>query len=251
LSRVEPSAITAAVLPTLTEALDGHDRELQCTAIDLLLKLGPDARISIPALIKTLSDSIGWGPVQGQSPDPGRAAAWALGQLAPGTDRADEVIAALTEFLRRGHPTRRDFAADALGQFSRGAAPAIPALIDGLRECQPVDASFNEGSSIAAALGKIAPGASLADEAIVALTAALEARSRGTRLEAIRALVRFGPAAARAVPHLRKFENDPDHELRAAAAAAVQSLQPPPDESTSGEGRNGVILDDAGRHTRG
>ena len=113
--------------------------------------------------------------------DPAWSAAEALGKIAPGTPSAGEVIEVLTEVERTGHPYRRESAARALGKFGPAAVGAVPALISVIRENAATKAIFGDGSSAAIALGKIAPGTPLAEEAVSCLTEALQARSEYTR----------------------------------------------------------------------
>ena len=63
---------------------------------------------------------VGPGKVHPGAWDPAWAAAQALGKIAPGTPSAGEVIEALTEVVRTGHPYRRVAAAHALGEFGTG-----------------------------------------------------------------------------------------------------------------------------------
>ena len=149
----------------------------------------------------------------------------ALGQIAPGTARADEAIAGLADALRRAHPRRRAPLVDALSQFKQVATAATPALVEVLMRTLPSEPNAQDGGvETATALGRIAPGTNRADEAVEALNAALEARSDDTRFAAIRSLGRFGADAIPALPRLRKLENDPHREVKAAAAALVAKL---------------------------
>jgi HEAT repeat protein len=222
-----PAAITPAILPALAETLKSRDREVQCVTITFLAKLGAEAQGMIPALIRTMNEAIDSDPGEFGRREPSNTAARALGEIAPGTSRADEAIAALSDVLRRGHARRRGSAAYALSRFSQGAAAAIPALVEVLRRTLPSDPSALDGGvATAEALGEIAPGTDRADEAVEALGAALEARSEYTRLAAIKSLRRLGAAAAPALPRLRKLQNDPRPQVSAAAAAALAELAP-------------------------
>jgi HEAT repeat protein len=227
LNRIKPGVMSPAIVPGLAETLRSRDRDVRCLSINFLAGLGPLAQAIVPALIQTMNEAVesepGAGPVE--SRDPSGCAAWALGQIALGTDHADAAIAALSDLLRRGHARRRRAAARALTQFSPDAAAAIPALVEVLGRTIPCDAPASEGGeAIAKALGEIAPGTNRAGEAIEALGAALEARSDDTRLAAINSLRRFGAGASSALPRLRKLGNDPRDWIRAAAAAAVAEL---------------------------
>jgi HEAT repeat protein len=223
------TVINPAILPALAETLHSRDPEVRYLTISLLARLGPRADEMVPALVRVMNEGIDSDPGGPSASDPSRNATSALGDIAPGTPRADEAIAALIEVLRAGHPKRRGTAAASLSQFSRGGAAAVPALAEVVRKTLPSEPSAQDGGIAAvAALGVIAPDTDRADEAVRALEAALEARSEYTRLEAIKALGPFGTVAARALPRLRRLENDPHQQVRAAAAAAVAELGPAP-----------------------
>jgi HEAT repeat protein len=221
---------TPAILPALAGTLNSRDPEVRCLTLSFLGRLGPRAETLIPALIGVMNEAIDSDPGGVGSRDPSNFAADALGRIAPGTARSDEAITALSDFLRRGHPRRRGFAAYALSRFSQGATVAVPVLIEVLRKTLPSDPSAVDGGMATAdALGQIAPGTNRAGAAVEALGAALEARSEYTRLAAIKSLGRFGVGAAPALPRLRELENnDPHSQVRAAAAAAVAELAPAP-----------------------
>ena len=129
--------------------------------------------------------------------------------------------------MRAGHPYRRVAAAHALGQYGPAAVAAVPALISVLRENAATKAGFGDAASAAAALGRIAPGTPLADEAVTSLTEALEAKSEHTRDQAIEALLLFGPKAALAIPRIRALVNDPNEWVRSVAARALAKLGAP------------------------
>jgi hypothetical protein len=156
--------------------------------------------------------------------DPAIPAAQALSEIAPGTPSAGEVIEALTEVVRTGHPYRRAAAADALGAFGPAAVGAVPALINLIGENAATKADFADGASAATTLGRIAPGTPLADEAVSALTEVLQAESEYTRQQAATALPRFGPKAIVSIPRLRALVNDPHATVRSAAAKALTAL---------------------------
>ena len=61
----------------------------------------------------------------GGSFDPGTAAAWALGRVAPGMPEEKQVITALTE-VASGPVSRREWAALTLYHFGPAAVEAVP-----------------------------------------------------------------------------------------------------------------------------
>ena len=115
------------------------------------------------------SSMVGRGKLHPAGWDPGWAAAIALGRIAPGTPAAGEAIKALIAVVRSGHPYRRVAAAHALSDFGPAAAAAIPALIDVVQANATAKADLADGANAATALGKIAPGTPLADEAMSCL----------------------------------------------------------------------------------
>jgi HEAT repeat protein len=230
LSQLRPPTYSTRALPALITGLSSRYPEIQLVAAFLVGALGPDARPAIPDLIKALSypiDStkVGPGKEHPMAWDPGCEAAQALSKIAPGTPSAGEVIQALTEVVRAGHPYRRVAAANALDQFGPAAVAAAPALIIVLRENAATKAAFGDGASAATALGQIAPGTPVADEAVASLIDALQAESAYTREQAINALLRFGPKATVSIPRLRALLNDPHASVSSAAAKALAALE--------------------------
>ena len=145
-----------------------------------------------------------------------------LGRIAPGTESAGEVIAGLTEIVRAGQPSLREFAAQALGQFGPTARPAIPDLIKFAREMNNEHGSAGERA--VNALGRITPNTPSVEEVVTVLTEALQAESPNTRRVAIEVLPRFGPKAARAIPQLRALLKDPEASVSSAAINALAAL---------------------------
>jgi HEAT repeat protein len=195
--------------------------------------------VAIPALLALLGESIDvdpggpgkprpandWNAVQG---DPGRFAAELLGQLGPGTKSAGAVIAALTEVVRSGHPSRRDPAVFALGAFGPAAEPAVPVIIHALQEVLAGNdrGPFFDGSSAARALGRIAPGTKSADDSVAVLIEALNSPSEthlGASRAAIEALPAFGARAASTMPRLRALQND--QIVGRAASDALKAIE--------------------------
>ncbi len=124
-------AFSATALPTLITGLSSRHGVVRYWSASLLGVLGPDACPAVPDLIKTF-----WEPIdstrRGEHPmawDPAWAAGYALKKIAPDTASAGEVIQALTEVLRTGHPARRNSAANFLGQFGPAAVAAVPVLV--------------------------------------------------------------------------------------------------------------------------
>jgi HEAT repeat protein len=181
--------------------------------------------VAIPALLRVFTE-----PIDGEgagfandSRDLGAAAAEALGNIAPGSVSAKEVVTTLTEVARSGNGIRQAQAAWALGGFGPDAAPAIPVLIRMAREAGPHPAFENEQAA-AWALGLIAPGTPAADEVVTALEHVLRSDLAPSRAAAVEALGRFGPNAATSIPRLRALREDPDVEVKRAVKRALDVL---------------------------
>jgi hypothetical protein len=229
LFQLRPPAFTAASLPVLVKGLGSRYREPRLCASRLLGVLGLDAVAAIPDLIRITSDTIdstmvGPPKLHPAGWDPAWAAAQALGKIAPGTASAGEVILSLIAVAQAGHPYRKVAAASALSNFGPAAVGAVPSLIDDVRKNAATKADFADGNHAATALGRIAPGTAVADEAVSCLNEALQAESEFTREQAIDALLRFGPKAAVGIPRFRALVNDPHYSVRAAAAKALTEL---------------------------
>ena len=228
LIQVRSPMVSTLALPALVAGLSSRYREVQYGAVYLIGTLGSDSVVAIPDLIEVMSHPIDPKMDPGISHpanwDPAWLAAEALGKIDPGGPSAGIVLQALTEILRVGHPYRRAAAARVLGEFGPAAVAAVPALISVVRENAGTKAGLGDGGLAAAALGRIAPGTPHADEAVTALTEALEAKSEHTRDQAIEALMLFGPKAAVAIPRIRALVNDPIEWVRSDAAKALAKL---------------------------
>ena len=168
-----------------------------------------------------------------------------LGKIAPGTKSAGDVITALAEVVRSGHPSRRRSAFEALGEFGPAAEPAVPVIIRALREilARKGGSAFPGGFSAAMALGRIAPGTRSADEALAALIEALDPHAGSdallnTRFGAMDALPAFGSRAASAIPRLRAWQNRSDGRLKVPATRALAAIERAQSESRN-RGGNG------------
>jgi HEAT repeat protein len=233
LGRIRPSALTRAAAPALIEGLKNHDPDVRLRIVSLLARISPDVRTAVPALIAILNEPIDsdQATTEGRTAvttftGPAHRAAEALGRLAPGTPASGQAVAALTAVVRFGPAQRRASAADALGQFRKEAAPAVPALVSMLGEAVAGEESTNDKASAAEALVRIAPGTSAADQVVAALTAALKSNSIATRRAALLALPSFGQTSAGAIPQIRALkESDPIPNVRKAAASALEELE--------------------------
>jgi HEAT repeat protein len=108
-------------VPALIEALKSTEPKVRYFAALLLSKTGPDAADAIPALIAALDQS---GPDERE--DPGRAAAAALGQIAPGSPKAKDAAEALKQAQNSENKGRSNAAAQALRKFEPKADDKAP-----------------------------------------------------------------------------------------------------------------------------
>jgi HEAT repeat protein len=156
----------------------------------------------------------------------GPAAANALSFIFNRTESAVEVMKILTESV--ASPSKRSvWAIDALAIFGPVAESAIPDLIRVLEQSNGEKMPLGQGVAAVRALGEIAPGTPASARVVQALSRALESKSKETRLAALMALIRFGPAAAGAIEHIRaRRDTDPDPEVRRSAAGALKKLEP-------------------------
>ena len=103
-----------------------------------------------------------------------------------------------------------------LGKIGRDSKPAVPMLIDALKDD---DELVREHA--AEALGDIG-----SPEAIPHLTRALEDEAGRVRRDAVSSLGRFGPAAKAALPKAEKLLQDSEPLVREAARAALRRIDP-------------------------
>jgi HEAT repeat protein len=224
----KPPAITEAAVPDLLAGLKSTHMRVRSEATTILAALKADARAAIPELLRMLNEPLDSNVVSVMSPngtfDPGCAAVFALGRIAPESPEAKQVITALIEVMRSGATSRGGWAAVALSEFGPAAAEAMPLLMKIIKEDNPEN-KFERVSSAAIALGKIAPDLPTGDQAVAALRAALDTKDSMCRECAINALVNFGPRAAAAIPRIQELKKDRDGSVRNAAAKAVVAIE--------------------------
>jgi HEAT repeat protein len=225
--RPGPIAYSDAAMPALVAALGSRDERVRYHAVSLLGGLGRGALEAVPELIGILRQP---NKRAYQQFDATQTAMEVLGMIAPDTEYADAVIAALSDIVASGNVPEQSRAADALGKFGTEAEAAIPVLIKAFRAITgkaPAYRYVGGGGvqSLASALGRLAPGTALEDEAVTALIEALESKSGEIRLWAIRTLPRFGRKAESAIPLLREFQQGPRDFISEAARAALKSLE--------------------------
>jgi HEAT repeat protein len=113
------------------------------------------------------------------------------------------------------------FAAIGLLHQERAAAPALPQLIEALRNKR-----HNGRVFVVRTLGKLGPDAA---PAVPDLVDALAEQRTEVQRNAVEALAAIGPAAAQAIPALRQLEREGyTAELRGSAARALRRIEGPP-----------------------
>jgi HEAT repeat protein len=224
----KPPAVTAAVVPILSVSLRSGEAKVRSQAASILAQFKADARAAIPELLRVLNEPLDprveavRGPAMNL--DPASAAAHALGQIAPGSAEAKQVIAGLMEAARSGPISRRGWAAVALGEFGPAAEEAVPVLIKVIKDAA-LDRTFEREGSAAWALGKIAPETPSAELALAALLPLLESKDWVARAKAVEALGCFGPKAAAAIPRVRALKVDREGNVKIVAAKALPAIE--------------------------
>ena len=120
---VPGSASAKDVINQLIEVLRSGRPINREQAFWILGKCGPSAEVAIPALIRALKEA-----GHAHSVDLELGAVRALGDIAPDTPGADEVVAALVPVLKSDSAHSRAAAAEALARFGPKAASAIPGI---------------------------------------------------------------------------------------------------------------------------
>jgi hypothetical protein len=140
----------------------------------------------------------------------------------------EELVLALASALDTRDREVRAQVLATLGAFRNRAREAAPALIRvllrpaGAGDGADTDVLDVPRGSAAAALGELAPGGPLADEAIAALTQEFD---RDGSIPTAEALGRFGPAARSAAPALlRELQRARDRKVPYAVAAFAEAL---------------------------
>jgi HEAT repeat protein len=229
-----------AAVPVLLALLEDRRGDWETThrrwkAAEVLGQLGEEARAATPALLAALHD-----------PDPHvqTVATKALGEIGPAADvvpalterlgvgdraatiralsrfkaEARPAIPALLELLKDPDPRIRWEAARTLGKIGADAAVAVPALVEAFKD---PEAPVREHA--AEALGDIGPPAK---DGVPALIEALRDADMKVRRDAARSLGLIGPAAKTALPALRQLDKDPEREVREAASKSLRQLDP-------------------------
>lgn len=246
LSRIKPSALSAASTPLLITGLQNRNRDVRLHLVTLIGRMSPEPSAAVPALITVLREPaesdqqrIAGTMMMVSYAGPAQEAAQVLGRLAPGTPAASQAIAALTEMVQSGSPKRRAAAARSLAQFGRAASGAAGALITLLHDAETAKQLTEDGPAAARALGQIAPGTSEAKKAATALADAFNSSAAPIREAAVGALASFHQNRADltdVIARLRDLhEKDRVQAIRDAAASALEKLTTQPSAGTNVE----------------
>jgi HEAT repeat protein len=198
------------IIPALADKLRASEPATRLAALALIEQLGPDAKITVPAVTAALHDPdrfVRW------------AAARSLGRIG------------ITNFVPANHAPAVEGLADlmmdddldvsmgaarALEDFGEAALPAVPALAKALSREDP-----DLRANILYTLKAIGPKGTAAIEPLTKLLTAKEAR---IRREVPPILAMYRAEAKSAVPALRAALDDPDSEVRDRASEAILQI---------------------------
>jgi HEAT repeat protein len=193
-------------VPRLIKALERE--EVRAKAAAVIARIGPDAKATVPALIAALGD---------KNPETCNEVLFALAAIGPD---AAEAVPAIIQAMHSPETDVCYSACFALGKIG----PAAKAAKDDLLKNLTGDDHFRCMAS-AWALCQIDPKSpETAAKSVLVLIGALEEPDPPTRLHAAEALGLLGPLAADAAAALKKLQGDPDEEVRAAAAKALEAI---------------------------
>lgn len=228
---------TADALPVVESLLGSRRESVRIHALLVLGKMGPAAKPTIPALLRSLDDadrhvrSAAAQSVASVGQDDARVCSALMARL--DTEDRDLVIRPLSRFkgqardavpmlvkiMNGKHPSVvRWNAARTLGKIGPDAAAAIPDLIAAL-----TDADDHVREHSAEALGDIGP---LSTAAVPNLTAMLTDPITLIRRDAVRSLGNIGEASRPAIPEIEKLLKDREEVVRDAAKAALRRIDP-------------------------
>jgi HEAT repeat protein len=203
------ASLGQAAVPRLIKALENDD--MQSLAVEVLRRLGPQAKDAVPALVLELKD-----------PDPEyrREVEFALAAIGPAAKTA---VPALVEHMTSDEPRVRYTACYALGKIGPDAADAIPKL----RENVTSDDKFLKVASVWALLHIQPADKALQTMAVPLLAKSLEESDRElVKVESASALGKIGASAKSAIPALQKAAQEAESpKVRAAAQEALKKIQ--------------------------
>lgn len=194
------------VLPRLIEAMNNKGARLRVAAI--LARIGPKAKPAVPALIEAIQD---------ERATTRNEVLFALAAIGPD---AQEALPAVTRALKDEDPNVRYSACYALGRMGPSAKAAKPEL----QKCLDSDDEFLAMAG-AWSLAQIDPACpETAPKSVPVLVRGLADSEAITRIQAAESLGRLGPLAKPALPALKAAREDPNQDVRAAVAAALERI---------------------------
>ena len=191
----------SVVSPLRAELREGKGDSIRI--IEVLGRLGPEARGAVPELVVALGDT---------TETTREAAKDALRQIGRGA------VAPLIEALECEDATVRRHAASTLGEFGPDGRDAVPGLVEVLE-----DPSRGVRFASATAIGKIDPGD--LGEAVPVLAEVLREGLRNQRRNAARVLERLDRVPEAAVSALEGALGDEDWAVRVHAAGAIGRVE--------------------------
>lgn len=206
-ARATPSLGGTVDVAGLIKRLNSPDTKIRSRAIATLGKIGPPARLAVPALISTMKDSDGTLRQE---------AAGALKKIGP-PEKSEKRL--LDKSLQDSSPEVRAYAAEAIGKLGMDARDEVGSLAALLKN----DKEASVRQSAAAALGTM--GAFAKDQGATVLVKSLDDPDKDVRLAAGEALSNMEPAA-KDIPDVVKALKHQDMEVRVFAARALGNLGP-------------------------
>jgi len=206
LSKLGPKAKIA--LPALIQALDDDDKQVWANAIAAISALGPEAKDAIPTLLADFDSKSASRQRSYYRDQVLIRNAYALARIGPAA------IPPLIEGLRSPDTMMRSGAARALGGMGPAAKDAVPALIENLGHRD--DALQRD---VIEALGHIGDAAK---PRLIEALAWNEARQRSTAALALGAMGKSAPDAV--APMLARLKTETDTTVRASLLTALPKL---------------------------
>jgi HEAT repeat protein len=203
-----------AIVPDLITLLEDPYRRypepLEEALVRAIGKMGPPARVAIPALVKTA----------GIDRDLDRTIAEVVREILRAPDGPGE-LPALVRLLRSPDASERLIAAKKIGTLGPPAQAATVALTEAL-----TDTDVDVRRMACQALLLVLPGARPPEAVISVLVKDLQDGDESVRVRAAKMLGRFGPAAVSAVSALQLLSrSDPDLDVRRVAAESLFRIQ--------------------------
>lgn len=202
LVKIEGKAALDEAVPVLIASLKSDDERARLAAARSLLELKPDPAVVGPEMVKALKD---------KNPQVVANVIDALASL--GAPMVEKAIPALKD------KTLRSQAATLLGRLGADSKPAVPALIESLKD-EDRDEVRREIVLALAAVGADAKAA------VPALVDELAHDNPRVQISVTFALGKIGPAAKAAVPAIEKNLSSEDETLAAVSAWSLPRIAP-------------------------